>query len=137
MRVHRAMETVSIDVVDTTVVVTIPPDVEVNRAVARNINREFFEQLYENHVSSSLTAIAAGATFNEGALDEVNRAAACCYQLGIRDWAVVTTDASTATRFCSRLPGIETAHFETVSEAVGWLPGTGPARAVVADKHTA
>jgi hypothetical protein len=103
------------------VAVTIPSGVELGEAEAKRINDAYFERVRQNGVDAALTVLHSETPLDGGAFEEVRKAGAASYDLGVTRWAVVATQLDGAGAFADHIEGIQTREFETVDAALDWL----------------
>lgn len=108
---------------DNAVVVTIPKGVDLGEEEAKRINDAYFERVRQDGVNAALTVLHSETPLDDGAFEEVRKAAAASYDLGVTRWAVVATDRVGAATFATHIDGIQTGEFQTVDAAFDWLAG--------------
>jgi hypothetical protein len=102
---------------DTTVVVELPEDIELDRETGERINKQFFEAVSRPDVTSVLTLLRVEDPLDSGLFDEVQRGAQEAADNGVTDWAIVVRQKIKGMAFESQIDGLETAVFENERRA--------------------
>lgn len=103
------------------VVVRIPAGTRLDGEDAAAVNDVFLRVVRRDEVGAVLTVIGAGVSLTDAAFDEVRRAVAAGYDLGVERWAVVATEPDVAASFTGHVDGIDARQFDDETAAREWL----------------
>ena len=104
-----------------TVVVELPPGVELDRETGERINEEFAAAIGRPRTRYQLTLLEVDDPLGSGLFDEVKRGAELAASNGITHWAIVVEETVKGMAFESQIDGIDTAVFESRGEAEEWV----------------
>lgn len=106
-----------------TVVVELPPGLELDEQVGKEINDAFFDAVSWPGTASVLTLLGVDNALSSGLFEEVKKGADVAAQNGISRWAIVVQERVKGMAFDSQISGLETKVFEDEAAAREWLEG--------------
>lgn len=104
-----------------TVVVDLPPGLELDGEEGKRINKAFFKAINQPGTETVLTKLRVENALGSGLFDEVQRGADAAADAGISQWAIAVQERVKGMAFDSQLAGLDTQVFEDEQEARAWL----------------
>lgn len=104
-----------------TVIVELPAGVELDKETGEQINEEFAEATGRPQSKYQLTLLEVEDPLGSGLFDEVKKGGEIAAENGITHWAIVVDERIKGMAFDSNLDGLNTAVFESRSEAEDWF----------------
>jgi hypothetical protein len=104
-----------------TVVVELPPGLELDGKEGKAINDAFFEAISHPQAGTVLTLLRVENALGSGLFDEVKRGADAAAENDISRWAIVVEERVKGMAFDSQISGLDTRVFEDKKAAREWL----------------
>ncbi|RLM53714.1 hypothetical protein DVK02_12775 [Halobellus sp. Atlit-31R] len=114
-------ESWDVRVEDKTVIVELPGGVELDKETGEQINKEFAEATGQIQTKYQLTLLETEDPLSSGLFDEVKKGSEIAAENGITHWAIVINERIKGMAFDSKLDNLNTAVFESRSEAEDWF----------------
>ena len=114
-------ESSDVRVEEETVIVELPVGVELDKETGEQINEEFAEATGKPQTKYQLTLLETENPLGSGLFDEVKKGGEIAAENGITHWAIVVNEKIKGMAFDSNLDGLNTAVFESRSEAEDWF----------------
>lgn len=108
---------------DGTVIVDLPPRLEMDEQTGVQINEAFSTAVGRPEATRVLTLLRVEDPMGSGLFEEVKKGGNLAVEGGITRWAIVVERKIKGMAFEGHLEGLETALFEKRAEAEEWLLG--------------